>query len=34
MREFLERVLEKPIEIIGYTRQRIPGSYGQKLVTG
>ena len=27
MREFLDRVLEKPIEIIGYTRQRIPGNW-------
>ena len=27
MREFLDRVLAKPIEIIGYSRQRIPGNW-------
>ena len=27
MREFLDRVLGKPLEILGYTRQRIPGNW-------
>ena len=27
MREFLDRVLDRPIEILGYTRQRIPGNW-------
>ena len=27
MREFLDRVMDRPIEILGYTRQRIPGNW-------